>query len=194
MSDEKEREELDNGAAETDIAEDAVDQEMTADAGSEEGGAGQSATEAMRAELARMNDLFLRQAAEFQNFRRRTERDRMAFYASGKVEAIRPLLDIMDDFERTVSASEGIDSAEPAVRSLIEGVNLIYRKLADTLKALGVHRIEAKGMPFTEDEHEAMLQQPAPEGVEPGTVIDELQAGYRLDDRVLRHSKVIVAN
>jgi molecular chaperone GrpE len=72
-------------------------------------------------------------------------------------------------------------------------VGLVYRKFVDALKQLGVEPIEAEGQPFDEQEHEAVLQQPAPDGVAPGTVLSEVQRGYRLGERVIRHARVIVA-
>ena len=76
---------------------------------------------------------------------------------------------------------------------LKEGVELVYEKFKSELGRLGVEPIEAIGHPFNENEHEALMQQPAPEDTAPGTVIDEIQKGYRMGERVLRHSRVVVA-
>jgi molecular chaperone GrpE len=151
-------------------------------------------TRLLKTELARLNDQLLRQAAEYQNYRRRADRERVTLIQAGRADVAAGLLDVLDDFERTLEASRQIEDGSGAVKALVNGVELVYRKMWDSLRSQGLERIEAKGQPFSEDEHEAMLQQPAPEGVEPGTVLDEIQPGYRMGDRVLRHTKVIVAN
>jgi len=155
-------------------------------------------TEELGAELAKVTDQLKRQAAEFQNYRRRTEQEKAQSVALGKSLVISSLLDIIDDFERSLEAThkaeedvEGELSA--AYVSLKSGVDLIYQKLQGELSRLGVEAIEAEGTPFDEDLHEAMMQQPAPEGQESGMVLTEIQRGYRMGDRVLRHARVIVS-
>ena len=155
-------------------------------------------TEELGAELAKVTDQLKRQAAEFQNYRRRTEQEKAQSVALGKSLVISSLLDIIDDFERSLEAThkaeedvEGELSA--AYVSLKSGVDLIYQKLQGELGRLGVEAIEAEGTPFDEDLHEAMMQQPAPEGQESGMVLTEIQRGYRMGDRVLRHARVIVS-
>lgn len=133
-----------------------------------------------------------RTAADFQNFRRRTEQERAKWTENGRVEVITRLLDVYDDLARSLEAAEATDG--DATGKLREGVELIHRKFADEMNKLGVQPIEAVGEPFDVAQHEALMQQPAPEGVEPGTILQELQRGYRMGDRVLRHSRVIVAS
>lgn len=151
---------------------------------------------ALEGELEELNDRLLRQAAEFQNFRRRMQRENQKFYRSGKKDVILPLLEVLDDFERSLEAAEQLqeqEDVEAAYDSLKSGVEMVFQKFLDALKGVGVEPIEAEGAPFDENEHEAMMQQPAPDDVEEGTVLQELRRGYRLDDQVLRHSRVIVA-
>lgn len=155
-----------------------------------------AALDQMRAELDAVQDRLMRTAAEYQNYRRRSEQEKAVLLALGKSEVLREMLDVVDDVDRSLEAAkapEEVDDAEAAYRSLREGVELVHRKLAGTLQKLGVEAIEAEGQPFDENLHEAMMRQPAPEGVEPDTVVGEIQKGYRLGDRVLRHTKVIVA-
>jgi molecular chaperone GrpE len=152
---------------------------------------------ALEEEQEELNDRLLRQAAEFQNYRRRMQREKKKFLRSGKKEVVLPMLDVLDDFQRSIEAAEQLqeqDDLEAAYESLRSGVEMVFRKFLDELEGVGVEPIEAEGKPFDESEHEAMMQQPAPEGVEAGTVLNEIRKGYRLDDQVLRHSRVVVAS
>lgn len=150
--------------------------------------------ERLQAERDELNDRLLRTAAELQNFRRRSQEEKDRLAASQKARLLRPLLEVVDDFERSLAAADGMaETPEAAFESLREGVEMVYRKLVDELQRLGVEPIPAEGERFDEHAHEALMQQPAPEDVAPGTVLQEVQRGYRLGDRVLRHSKVIVA-
>jgi molecular chaperone GrpE len=152
--------------------------------------------ESLRQELESSQEQLLRNAAEFQNYRRRTEQEKAQLVGLGKTLVIQQFLDIVDDFQRSLEAAEQVDRNDSesgsAYRALKEGVDLVYRKFVDGLTKLGVQPIEAVGRPFDENEHEAMMQQPDTDAA-PGTVIEELQKGYRMGDRILRHAKVIVA-
>jgi molecular chaperone GrpE len=152
----------------------------------------------LSAELKDLQDQLLRRAAEFQNYRRRTEAELAGARSQGRAEAVTAILDVYDDLGRSLEAAEAAaqDDASrgAAFDALLQGVELVYRKFSDALAALGVERIEAVGARFDETLHEAMLQQPADgDGVASGTVIAELQSGYRMGDRVLRHARVVVA-
>lgn len=152
--------------------------------------------EALTGELEKIREQLLRQAAEFQNYRRRVERDSRALRERGRLDVIEPMLQVLDDFRRALDASAQVEQQEtsgPAYRALRDGVELVYQNFSDVLKKLGVEYIDAVGAPFDESQHEAMMQMPAPEGTAPGTVLEEIQRGYRLGDRVVRHSKVVVA-
>lgn len=147
-------------------------------------------------ELAQTKDQLLRQAAEFQNYRRRTDREKASLVQRGQAQVIEPLLGILDDFRRSLDASAQVEQQEdpgPAYQALKAGVELVYQNFSDALRRLGVEPIEAVGRPFDENEHEALMQQPAPDDTASGTVLHELQRGYRLGDRILRHAKVVVA-
>lgn len=152
---------------------------------------------ALKEEQEELNDKLLRKAAEFQNFRRRMQREKKKLYRSGKQDVIMPMLDVLDDFQRSIEAAEQLqeqEDVEAAYESLKSGVEMVFQKFLDELSGVGVEPIKAEGEPFDENEHEAMMQQPAPEGVEEGIVLKETRTGYRLDDQVLRHSRVIVAS
>ena len=107
------------------------------------------------------------------------------------------MLEILDDFTRSLDATKQLEEQQDqpgdGYEKLKEGVELVYEKFKSELSRLGVEPIEAIGQPFNENEHEALMQQPAPEDTAPGTVIDEIQKGYRMGERVLRHSRVVVA-
>jgi len=152
--------------------------------------------ESLRQELESAQEQLLRNAAEFQNYRRRTEQEKAQLVGLGKTLVIQQFLDIVDDFQRSLEAAEQVERNDSesgsAYGALKEGVDLVYRKFVDELAKLGVQPIEAVGRPFDENEHEAMMQQPDTDAA-PGTVIEELQKGYRMGDRILRHAKVIVA-
>ncbi|HEX8298607.1 MAG TPA: nucleotide exchange factor GrpE, partial [Rubricoccaceae bacterium] len=134
--------------------------------------------------------------AEFQNYRRRTEADRAAADSQARAAVLLPVLDVYDDLRRSLDAAHRVahqDAGSSAFEALGQGVDLVYRKFEGILERFGVTAIETAGVPFDEAEHEAVMQQPAPAGEPSGTVLAEVQPGYRLGDRVLRHARVIVA-
>lgn len=142
-----------------------------------------------------LEDQVRRRAAEFQNYRRRTQTDLSQASERGRAEVITRLLDVLDDLHRSRQAAEQAAENEeggPLYDALKQGVDLVSRKFEDALAALGVETIEAEGQPFDENLHEAIGRQEV-EDAEPGTVLTEVQRGYTLGDRVLRHARVIVA-
>jgi molecular chaperone GrpE len=152
--------------------------------------------EAVKAERDEINERLLRTAAELENYKRRTEREKRRRYEAGKVDVIRTMLEVLDDFERSMDAAASLDEADDpadAYESLKSGVEMVFRKFRDELSKLGVEPIEAEGEPFDESLHEAMMQQPTDEAA-PGTVVHEVRTGYTMGDRVIRHSRVIVAS
>ena len=139
-------------------------------------------------EIADLKDKLLRKAAEFENYKRRTENDQLNLLKYSAESFIVKLLPVVDDFERSI---DHMDSAKD-VESIKQGVMLIYNKLMKILTEQGVEKIEAIGKPFNVEYHEALLQRKA-EDVEPHTVLDEIEKGYMYKDKVIRHSKVIVS-
>lgn len=151
--------------------------------------------EALKEERDELNDRVLRKAAEFENYRRRMDREKKRRHEAGMLEVIEPVLEVLDDFERSIDAAEELQEnqdPEGAYDSLKGGVEMVFRKFRDTLENLGVEPIEAEGEPFDEELHEAMMRQPSEEEA-PGTVLQEIRKGYRMEDRVIRHSRVVVA-
>ncbi|PSQ96184.1 MAG: nucleotide exchange factor GrpE [Bacteroidetes bacterium SW_9_63_38] len=142
-----------------------------------------------------LNDQMLRKAAEFENYRRRMDREKKRRHQSGMLEVVEPILEVLDDFERSIDAAEELQETqdpESAYESLKGGVEMVFRKFRDTLETLGVEPIDAEGNPFDEELHDAMMRQPSDEA-EPGTVLQEVRKGYQMGDRVIRHSRVVVA-
>ena len=142
----------------------------------------------LESEVAELKDKLLRKAAEFENYKRRTENDQLNLITYAAESFIQKLLPVVDDFERSLSH---IDDAQE-VDAIKKGLNLIYSKFIKVLEDQGVKKIDAKGKPFDVDYHEALMQKPD-DTVEPHTVIEEIEKGYTYKDKVIRHSKVIVS-
>jgi molecular chaperone GrpE len=144
--------------------------------------------ETAKAEIARTRDQLLRTAADLDNFRKRSRRELVDAERRSREDMLRDLLPVFDDLERArVHAETATD-----VKSLAEGVNMVLRRFLDTLSKLGVERVQTEGLPFDPTQHEAIqhletVDQP------PGTVIHEVQAGYRAGDRLVRPALVVVA-
>jgi len=139
-------------------------------------------------EVEELKDKVLRKAAEFENYKRRTENDQLNLLTYGAESFISKLLPIIDDFERSMKHLENANEND----SLKEGMVLIYDKFVKILDEQGVKKIESKGKPFDVNYHEAIMQQKA-DNVPPHTVIDEIENGYIYKDKVIRHAKVIVS-
>ncbi|PSQ86601.1 MAG: nucleotide exchange factor GrpE [Bacteroidetes bacterium QS_3_64_15] len=151
--------------------------------------------EELKEERDETNDRLLRKAADLENLRRRMDREKKRRHEAGKIAVLESMLEVVDDFERSLKAAQDLDDAEDAeaaYESLKGGVEMVFRKFQDQLQSLGVEPIEAEGKPFDEQLHEAMMRQPSDE-VAPGTVLQEVRKGYTMGDRVLRHSRVVVA-
>lgn len=144
--------------------------------------------EALEKEIEEYKDKMLRKAAEFENYKRRTENDQLNLLKYTGENLIVKLLPAIDDFERSM---QHMDSAKD-VQSIKEGLQLVYNKLMKILEDQGVKKIEAVGKPFDVEYHEAMMQR-KDESVPPHTVLDEIEKGYMYKDKVVRHSKVIVS-
>ncbi len=140
-------------------------------------------------DMAEWRDKYLRLYAEFDNFRKRTMRERGELVRSAGREVTEALLPVLDDFERAMAASEGQD-----LEQLREGYQLIGQKMRGILEARGLQRMEAKGAEFDTDLHEAITQIPAPEPQMVGKVVDVVEPGYKLHDTVLRFAKVVVGH
>lgn len=147
--------------------------------------------EAVLAEKAQLQDLLLRRQADYDNSRRRFEREKADIRETASVDAVRALLPILDDFERGLKLSPN-DASEPAFRDYAKGMELIYSRLLDSLVKLGLEPIPAAGQPFDPNLHNA-IQREERDDVADQTVLDEYQRGYSFKGRLLRPAMVKVA-
>ena len=139
-------------------------------------------------ENADLKDKWLRSVAEFENYRKRTLKERAELILNGGEKVISAILPVLDDMERAIA--NGTKTEDPQV--LREGMELIYQKFIKTLEAQGVSKIETKDADFDTDVHEAVAMVPGMGDDKKGKVIDCLQEGYKLNDKVIRHAKVAV--
>lgn len=133
-------------------------------------------------------DKYLRLSAEFDNYRKRTLKEKMELISSGGEDVMKSLLPTLDDVDRALKAIETAKDVE-AIR---EGITLISQKLNDSLKNKGLTEIEAMGLPLDTDLHEAIAKFPVEEEGKKGQIIDVLEKGYKLNDKVVRYAKVVV--
>lgn len=139
-------------------------------------------------ELNNYKDRFLRKAAEFENYKRRTENDQLNLIKYAAESFIIKLLPVVDDFERSLNHIKDVKDVD----SIKDGIRLVYEKLIKILEDQGVKPIEAIGKPFDVHFHEAVMQKKAAD-TPPHTVVEEFERGYLYKDRVIRHSKVAVS-
>jgi len=152
------------------------------------GAAGAAVEDDVQRQRDQYYDLLLRKTAEFDNFRKRIERERQSLSEAVAADLIVELLPLVDDLERALQAEAGTEGAEGYRR----GVELIHRQLLDTLRKRGVRPIDAVGAPFDPHYHQAVAHEPV-EGRSDGEIIEEFRRGYMLGDRLLRPSMVKVA-
>ena len=142
--------------------------------------------EAAKKEVEQYKDKYLRAVAEFDNYRKRTLKEKAELLLNGSEKAVCAFLPILDDFERAIA-----DKTED-VNAIKEGVQIIFNKFNKTLESLGVRKIETEGKNFDVDFHEAVAMVPGMGDDKKGKVIDCVQTGYQLNDKVIRHAKVAV--
>lgn len=139
-------------------------------------------------QIAELKDKYLRSVAEFDNYRKRTLKEKAELILNGGEKAITAILPIMDDLERAIANGEKTD--DPKV--IKEGIELIHNKFQKTLESLGVKKIETTDADFDTDVHEAIAMVPGMGDEKKGKVLDCVQTGYKLNDKVIRHAKVAV--
>ena len=138
--------------------------------------------------IAELNDRIMRQMAEFDNFRKRTEKEKQQMYGIGASEVIEKLLPVVDNFERGFAAM----TEEEKATAFAQGIEMVYKQLMTAFSDMGVTVIDAVGCEFNPDFHNAVMQAPSEE-YESGIITQELQKGYMYKDKVIRHSMVMVA-
>lgn len=146
--------------------------------------------ESLKKEVAELKDKYLRLYSEFENFRRRTAKERIDLVKTANEEVLASLLPVLDDFERGLKSMENAKD----VSAVKEGVSLIYNKLFKTLSSKGLKPMDAAGTEFNSELHEAITQIPAPSEDMKGKVVDEVEKGYYLNDKVIRFAKVVIGS
>ncbi len=139
-------------------------------------------------QIAELKDKYLRSVAEFDNYRKRTMKEKAELIVNGAEKAVSAILPVMDDMERALATAEKTEDVE----ALKEGMKLIFQKFEKCLKGLGVNKIETKDADFNTDYHEAVAMVPGMGDDKKGKVLDCVQTGYTLNDKVIRHAKVAV--
>jgi len=142
----------------------------------------------LQADLADQKDKYLRLMAEFENFKRRTAKERVDLIQTAGKDVIVSLLDVMDDCDRAEKQLNGSDDI--AVQK--EGIQLVFNKIRATLQAKGLKAMESINQPFNVELHEAITEVPVPDASKKGKVIDEVTKGYYLNDKIIRFAKVVV--
>ena len=172
-----------NTASEEEMSSEADNEETSEAETNEEGEAEQKDNSA---EAEEWKDKYIRLYAEFENYKKRTLKEKAELILNGSEKTVKAVLPILDDFERAL-----LDKTEdaPAIK---EGFELIYKKFLKTLESLGVKKIETDGKDFNVDYHEAIAMVPGMGDDKKGKVIDSVQTGYMLNDKVIRHAKVAV--
>lgn len=144
--------------------------------------------EAANEQIAELKDKYLRSVAEFDNYRKRTMKEKAELIVNGAEKAVSAILPVMDDMERALATVEKTEDVE----ALKEGMKLIFQKFEKCLKGLGVNKIDTKDADFDTDFHEAVAMVPGMGDDKKGKVLDCVQTGYTLNDKVIRHAKVAV--
>ncbi|MBR5634321.1 MAG: nucleotide exchange factor GrpE [Prevotella sp.] len=138
-------------------------------------------------EITKLKDQLLRTVAEFENYKKRTLKEKAELILNGGEKTVAAILPVLDDFERALADTHTEDP-----QAIKDGMDLIFKKFTKTLEGLGVHKIETDGQDFNVDFHEAVAMVPGMGDDKKGKVIDCIQTGYTLNDKVIRHAKVAV--
>jgi len=142
----------------------------------------------LQSQVSELKDKHLRLLAEFDNYKKRTVRERLDLMSSASKDVILALLPILDDFERAKKSADDPATGE----HFSEGVSLVFNRLNSTLQSLGLKVMESTGQPFDPELHDAITEIPVPNDDMKGKVIDTIEKGYFLNDKIIRHAKVVV--
>ncbi len=175
----------DNSAVETDANEEGTENAAAAISETDEL---KAQIEQLKADKAELNDKYLRMFAEFQNYKRRTAKEKLDVVQTAGRDVIKTLLPVVDDFNRAKKAADSVDSIE----TFSEGVQLVYEKLHHVLRQQGLKALETNGELFNPDIHEALTEIPAPSEDMKGKIIDTVESGYTLNDKIIRFAKVVI--
>ncbi len=146
----------------------------------------------LKEEVGKLNDKYLRLFSEFDNYKKRTAKEKATIISQAGSDVLKDILPVVDDLERALEANKKIESDDETVESLKQGFELIHHKLLTVLESKGVKPMDSKGEEFNTDYHEAMTRMPAPSEDMKGKVVEVVEKGYWLKDSVLRYAKVVV--
>ena len=150
----------------------------------------QNQIDELTSEVKKEKDQFLRLFAEFENYKKRTSKERLELYKTASQEVVTALLAVVDDFERALTEMKKSENQDQ-----LQGIELIYNKLIDTLQNQGLAKMEVgQGDDFDVELHEAITQIPAPEDKLKGKIVDVVGTGYKLGEKIIRYPKVVVGN
>jgi molecular chaperone GrpE len=188
MSDEKVAEEKESLNNETSNAE-ANNAEQNSENINTEASEENTKQEPTPEELAKeANDKYLRLYSEFENFRRRTAKEKLELISTASEGVIKEMLSVLDDFERAIKSNETSED----INGIKEGMKLVHQKMHSILKQKGLEEMDSQGKEFNIDEHEALTKIPAPSSDLKGKVVDVIEKGYKLKEKVIRYAKVVV--
>lgn len=141
-------------------------------------------------QIAALNDKYIRLYSEFDNYRKRTNKEKLELISTASAGVLKDMLTVLDDFERAIANNEQVDD----INAVKEGFQLIHNKFKSILEAKGLKQMTAKGEAFDPELHEAIANIPAPSEDLKGKVVDDVERGYFLNDKVVRYAKVVVGN
>lgn len=149
-----------------------------------------SETDQLKQQVAELNDKYLRLYSEFDNYRKRTIKEKSELIKTASEDVFKAILPVIDDLERAIKANEKIED----INSIKEGILLIYNKINHNAQQKGLIALDSIGNDFSEDTMEAITNIPAADESQKGKVIDEVEKGYKLGDKVIRYAKVVIAS
>ena len=147
-----------------------------------------SAVPSAEEQIAALNDKYIRLYSEFDNYRKRTNKEKIDLIATASAGVLKDMLSVIDDFERAIANNDKVDD----IQIMRDGFHLIYNKFKTTLEAKGLKQMQAKNEAFDPELHEAIANIPAPSEELKGKVIDDVEKGYYLNEKVIRYAKVVV--
>lgn len=170
--------------------EQATQEEQNPSATEQADNSAENSVPSVEEQMAAMNDKYLRLYSEFDNYRKRTNKEKLELIATASAAVLKEMLSVLDDFDRAIANNEQV--TDPT--ALKEGFALIHTKLKSTLEAKGLKAMVAKGETFDPELHEAIANIPSPSDDMKGKVIDDVERGYYLNEKVIRYAKVVVGN
>jgi molecular chaperone GrpE len=177
-----------NAASDSTVTENMTDNDVAAESEAQDTTSSADATEQLMNQVKEWQEKYIRLSADFDNFRKRTMREKMELIKTASEDTLVSILPVIDDFERAIKAMENVTEVVPVK----EGVVLIYNKFSETLSQKGLKAIDAQNQEFNTDLHEAITKIPVPDESLKGKVVDVIQKGYVLHDKVVRFAKVVV--